>query len=591
MKKVFAMLLAAVMVLSLAACGQQAAAPAATEAAPAAPAATEAAAPAATEAAPAATEAAAPAEDPSETSHLTILWHQAGGTNGAFEPMWYDYQSSVPDLMYDTLVKLDMEDTAKVVYRIADKMDVSDDGLSYTFHIRDDAKWQDGEPVKASDVYWTWKAKCGGKYALSDDTTNATYVEGAQDYYDGKATEISGITVDEAANTVTFKLNALYGGFLRMMAVTGIFPEHCFTTTDMMNIADDPYWQFPITCGPYKLVEVNFPDYCVLERNDDWYGPKPGIKTVYGRSFDATGEEAAINAMVAGELDWAHSNGFNDISVASNIASQNPDYNYAAFAASYFRYFSINQGESQDGKLNPWMKEPKFRQAINKAIDKNAFASYFPGQAVALSTCINPGDPLYNKDIPLFERDVEGAKALLAEIGYDGTPVRIQYYYSDQTTMDLMDLAAQNLSEVGIPAEATLMTGDLTAAISDIKNYDLLYGGLNSPSNADNYDGSSWTTGKATDARYCDTEYRASFYDPRQAIVNTSSDPAVIAQPLNEMQLQGLEDCYVMPCISMNKMFIYNDAKWDFDETWLKCNQLALYKCCDLRLETWKLNY
>lgn len=588
MKKLLAMVLAAVMVLSLAACAQSAA-PAATEAAPAATEAATAAAPAATTAAPAATEAAAPAEDPSETGHLTILWHQAGGTDGAFESMWYDYQSSIPDLMYDTLVKLDMEDNNKLVWRMADSCEASDDGLTYTFHLRDGMKWQDGTTVTPEDVVFSWEAKCAGAYPLSDDMTNVTYIEGTQDFYDGKAASISGITVN--GSNITFKLTAPYNGFYRTMALTAIFPKHCFTTTDLTKIKEDPFWKAPVTCGPYKLVEVNFPDYCILERYDDWYGPKPGIKTVYGRSFDATGEEAAQNAMVAGEIDLAHSNGFNDINVANNICSQNPDYAYAAFPAPYCRYFSINQGGSQDGKNNPWMSNQKFRQAINKLIDKQAFAAYFPGQAVALSTMINPGDPLYDSSIPAFERDVEGAKALLAEIGYDGTPVRIQYYYADQTTMDLMDLAAQNLSEAGIPAEASLMTGDLTAAISETRNYDLLYGGLNAPSNADNYAGAGWITGLASDQRYGDVEYRTEFYNSRNDIVSASSDPAVIAQPLKEMQQQGLIDCYTMPCISMNKMFIYNDAKWDFDEAWLKGSALALYKCCDLRLETWKLNY
>ena len=159
---------------------------------------------------------------------------------------------------------------------------------------------------------------------------------------------------------------------------------------------------------------------------------------------------------MAGWLDLANSNAFNDVNIASNVVKQNPDYAYNAFFSPYYRLFTTNLLGSADGKWNKFMANADFRKAINLAIDKEAFASYFPGQAVALSTAVNPGDPLYDETIPPFKRDVEAAKALLKKAGYDGSPIRISYYYNDQMHNDLMDLTVQNLAEIGIPAESSI---------------------------------------------------------------------------------------------------------------------------------------
>jgi ABC-type transport system substrate-binding protein len=101
---------------------------------------------------------------------LNILWHAAGGTDGKFECTYLDYQSTVPDLLYDTLLKLDMEDTSKYVPRMADKWTVSDDGLVYSFHIRDGLNWSDGVPVTADDFVFSLRpSSAATAYRMSVD--------------------------------------------------------------------------------------------------------------------------------------------------------------------------------------------------------------------------------------------------------------------------------------------------------------------------------------------------------------------------------------------------------------------------------------
>jgi ABC-type transport system substrate-binding protein len=523
--------------------------------------------------------------DYSETGRLNVLWFAAGGTDGTFECVYRDYQSQIPDLLYDTLIKLDMEDNSKLVPRMAERWEVSADGLVYKFYIRESLNWSDGVPVTADDFVFSFEAQLRG-YGIQNERGSFAYIVGAEEYFKNEANTITGIKADGKVLTIT--LNQPYGFMMRTLATFVPYPRHKFPAdVDYKRFGTYDYWKFPVHCGPYVLESVRFPDYCLLVRNENWYGPRPGIKYVQGMSFEAGGTDAAVAAMIAGRLDLVHSNAFNDINLAQNVVRQNPSYAYNAFAAPYYRLFVTNLTGSADGRWNKFMANADFRKAINLALDKEGFASYFPGQAVALSTAVNPRDPFYDTTIPLFKRDVETAKKLLAASGYDGSTVRIGYYYNDQIHHDLMELTAQNLREIGIRAEVQLYTQDLFSAIYERKNWDILYAGANQMSGIENY--GVVVPGAVYDMYLGNREILEDLFGRHMKAVLATSDPNELRQLGYTLQRNGLEFGSPMPVIAMDKIMVYNDAKWDFDPAWLKATDLAIYRTCDLRLESWKL--
>lgn len=531
------------------------------------------------------TAAAEQVSDYSETARLNVLWYAAGGTDGAFECVYLDYQSEIPDLLYDTLLKLDMEDNLKYVPRMADRWEISEDGLVYTFHIRDGLNWTDGVPVTADDFVFSFEAQLRG-YGIQNERGSFAYIKGAEEYLKGEADAIEGIAAD--GKTLTITLKQPYGFMMRTLATFVPYPRHLFPAdVDYTQFATYDYWKFPIHCGPYILESVTFPDHCLLVRNDDWYGPKPGIKYVQGLSYETGGADAAAAAMIAGRLDLVHSNVYNDVNFAENIVDKNPDYAYNAFAAPYYRLFCTNLTGSADNKWNRFMANADFRKAINLAIDKQGIASYFPGQAVALSTAVNPRDPYYDTSIPLFERDVEKAKNYLASSGYDGSTLRIAYYYNDQITADIMDFVAQNLKEIGINTEIKLFSQNLYSAIYESKNWDILYAGANQMSGIENY--AVVASGAVYDAYLGNVEMRDELFTRYIDEVRATNNPERLKELGAIMQRNGLEYGIPIPVIAMDKIMVYNDAKWDFDPAWLKGTDLAIYRTCDLRLESWKL--
>ncbi len=524
-----------------------------------------------------------PAEDFSETGTLNLLWFQGGGTDGKIECTYRDWQSFIPDLLWDTLIKYEFGDTTKVVNRMAEDFKISDDGLTYTFKIREDAKWQDGEPVTAEDFAFSFKMMARGGFSY------AAYIaiDGLEAYAKKESEELPGVIAD--GKTLTIKLSKPNTLMTKNMCQFVAYPKHLFAADiDPATFENDAYFAAPVGNGAYKFESATYPDFCILTRWDDYYGEKGGIKTVKFQSYGTGGAEAVAAAMIAGQLDWADGNELNDITFAKNIAAQNQDYQYGLVDALYTRVFCYNLAGAQDGKHNTDIRNPKVRQAINLLLDKEAIASFYAGQATAMTTQAYPGSPEYNTDIPLFKRDVAAAKKLLDEAGFDYTKtLRITTHYADQTTADVMDLVIQNLAEAGVKAEFNLSTGDLVQAFYDVRNYDILYAAAANATVIENY--GIVTTGLAYDKYWADVDTRKTLFSDLYNEYLASTDAARQKQIIDQLQANQIEYGF-SGIYALNKVVTYNAAKWGFDSRWLEMNELGLHRFSDLGVQYWSLN-
>ncbi len=555
MKKVIAWALVLVMVLGLCACGGAAssgsAAPASSEAA--APASSEAAAPASSEeAAPASSEEAAPSEGDGKV--LKMRWHQAGGIDTLFESPWRDIQSILHYAIWETL--LEWNSDGSYVGRLAEDYTVSDDGLTYTFVIRDGVKWHDGEPFTMDDVIWSLHKVCiAGQGTWSAGVRS---IVGYQDFMDGKADSISGMTVD--GNKLICQLAAPDRIFIYNICNARILPKHCLeNVADENLLTDEAYFSKPVGTGPYMIDQVSFPDYCTMVAFPDYYGEQPGVKEVLFTSYQTGGNDAVTAALINGDLDFVWGSIVNDIEMANNIVAQNPDVAAMIQKSTYNRYLGFMLAGREDGKDKPDLLKKEVRQAFNLLIDKDAFASFYNGQAVALSTFMNPDSAAYNTDIPRFQRNVEEAKKLLDAANFDYSQVYdLAYYYDDQTTADAMAMLKQNFAEAGVQVEPYLMTGDLATAIYQTKNYDLGYFSNGAPVDANIMYEHQTKPGSATWMGQ-DDERGAIFDEPYQKWMSATTNEAA-QEASNELQALGLEYCYMIPMYVLNTIEIYNTS-------------------------------
>ncbi len=496
------------------------------------------------------------AVDYNETATLNLDW--MGNTESMVDNPWVSDQCMCMDMLFNTLIQ-NNGDKTKMLPELATSWKIAPDGLKYTFTITDKAVWHDGVPLTVDDILWSYNTIL--KIPKSSKKKLFKQIVGAQDVIDGKAQTVSGITVK--GNTISFKLikpdNTLIGDFFGRIQ---ILPKHLLGEVDPSLLSQyEPYWSKPVGSGQYKIAEVSYPNYLKLVRNDAYFGPKVKIKNVLFISHKVGGADSIVSDLIAGNLDYAYGNAINDINAAKNIIANNPNIKMETFAGGYLRRLMFNLGTSKDGKHNDDVDKKEVRQAFNLLLDKKAMASLYPGQGVVMTTMVNPSLPKYNKDIPLFKRDVEKAKEMLKEANFDfSRPVRILYYYGDQTTADLMAIMTQNFADAGVIAKPFLATGDLASIIYKMKNYDIIYlgGGSSKPIQLYNEQrpGGNKIIG--------DVPGRKIFEDllSEYLVVN---DPVKIKELGDKIQAAGYDLDYVIPIYGLNEIILYNYKKLKVD--------------------------
>ena len=485
-------------------------------------------------------------------------------------------------MVFDTLIKINMNDNS-FTPRLAKSWEVSTDAKTYTFTIADNIKWHDGVAFTAEDVLFSFNAMM----RLPEGMFKSYFskVQGAQEVLDGKATTLTGVTV--SGNKVIIALSAPDNYFLKAMCIFNMLPKHLLKDVDPTLLAkNETFWKKPIGTGPYYIDEVSFPNYFTLQRFDGYNGKKANIKKVLFTSYATGKNEAVIAAAMDGKIDFATGNSVNDSAIAKQINTKLSDMKIMTVPSSYNRQLWVNTVGSKDGKHNDAMKKVEVRQALNLLLDKEAISALYKGQAVALSTFINPGDRAYNMSIPLFKRNVAEAKTMLTKAGFDFTKsVRILYYYTDQTTIDIMEMIKQNFAEAGVKAEPFLATGDLASIIYTVKNWDLMYAGAGNPDPIKMYTNLVPDNG-VVDGLYGDIDLRTKVFGTLLSKYSDTLDAAEDKKIGDEIQLESNKYCYVMPVYGLNKIYLYNSAKLKLDE---KIYSADLFGMCDYMFEKWEL--
>lgn len=162
----------------------------------------------------------------------------------------------------------------------------TDDGLTYTFYLRDDVYFHDGVQLTAEDVAFTYNAMKHPDYTGPRAAVYmyVDYVEAVDDF------------------TVRFHLTEPDGSLIGTL-IRGILPAHLFEDTPIGDMLESPHsLEDPIGSGPYKFVEYQPGRHVILEANPDYYGEGPYIETMVLRIVEDS--DVALAAFEAGELDY-----------------------------------------------------------------------------------------------------------------------------------------------------------------------------------------------------------------------------------------------------------------------------------------------
>ncbi len=331
-------------------------------------------------------------------------------------------------MIQSTLVKYGSDMSFK--NDLATGYELSPDGLEWTFTLREDVKFTDGEALTASDVVFTFNtAKAAGS---SVDLSFMEKVEAEGDY------------------TVKVTLSKPTSVFLNTVASIGIVPEHAYGPDYGVN---------PIGSGPFKFVQWNKQEQLMLAANEDYYGAVPTMKKI---TIVFMSEDAALAAVKAGQVDVAQSSAtLADTAVAG--------YSIKNVSTIDNRGFTLPTTPAE-GKLsvsgypvgNDVTCNIEIRHAIAYALDREMVAEMALNGYATPCYSENDGMPWNNPEVKI-ETNVEYAKQLLADAGWadtdgdgivekDGLKAEFGCVYpsGDSGRQAIAMAAAQQLREIGI---------------------------------------------------------------------------------------------------------------------------------------------
>ncbi|MCI7381728.1 MAG: ABC transporter substrate-binding protein [Hungatella hathewayi] len=401
---------------------------------------------------------AAPAE-PAAAGDSGVLYSNGGPTE-FFETPWlnpgtYMYNKT----LYAHLIFAD-ENLAPVSGEgdLAKSYEMSDDGMTLAFELRDNIFWHDGEAITADDIQWSIE------YALKTTVLNSVFrstfeaLKGAAAYEDGSAEHIEGIAVD--GNKITLTFEKVAPDALLTFTQFAPLPKKYLADTDPISLQQAKYFQSPIGSGPFMVDEVQMNNYTTLKPFDKYYGGTANFTIHLNPSAGDSDANFVTNAK-AGKLDYAYTKNIADVKALEGT----PGLTIDTVNVRYTRLMYLNKFDKKDGKKAP-LADERVRQAIAYALDmKSILDGVFEGAALPANSLTPDGadkvDGLNN-----YDYNPEKAKELLKEANWDpNTELDVVYYYTDQMTQDLMAIIQQYLAEVGIKMNARLVEGDLATIL------------------------------------------------------------------------------------------------------------------------------
>ena len=320
----------------------------------------------------------------------------------------------------------------QIVPDIAERWEISDDGLIYTFHLLPEATFADGKPITAQDFVYSLNRAADPELASPVARTYLSDIVGVSEVLDGEATEISGVkAIDERTLEITIDAPKAY--FLAKLTYPTAF------VVDKANVeaGGEGWTDTPNSTGPFILKEYKIGEHLILERNDNFYREPAYIDQVVfnlaGGQAMALYENDEIDITGVGILDLERLQDPNEpLSAELKIVPPR--------LSTFYIGFNVNE---------PPFDDVHFRRALNFAIDKELIANeVYAGLIKPAYGILPPGFPGYTDSIEGLKFDEEAAKAELAMSKYADPATRPRIVLSVSGTGGDVGIGTQVILEM-----------------------------------------------------------------------------------------------------------------------------------------------
>jgi oligopeptide transport system substrate-binding protein len=341
----------------------------------------------------------------------------------------YTYETAVLRAISEPLLRPNA-DLSGVAPAAAQSFDVNADGTAYVFHLRRNAKYWDGTPVKAQDFVYSWQRLIDPRLAAPNETLFANAVLNGERVslmdpqrdaktIDGALATLGLKAVDD--DTFQVQLAQADPAFVWLAAMPAAAPIR----KDVVTKSGDKWAAAPetlMTNGPYKVTEMVTHDHITVEPNPYYWAGKPTLKRI---DFDVVIDGAtALTRYKSGELDEIVVQPAQAAPVAAD-ATLSRQLVKTPNLTVFWMVFRVD---------SPPLDNVRLRQALAQAIDRNAFvAQIFQGEGMPIDTLIPKGMHGYAPNLTTQKFDVAQARASLAASGFSANQVSLTFSY-DQSS-------------------------------------------------------------------------------------------------------------------------------------------------------------
>lgn len=456
-----------------------------------------------------------------------------------------EYSYSIVNNVMEGLTRLN-EDEPVPEPAMAEDWDISEDGLVYTFYIREDANWNNGDPVTAEDFEFSFKRLADPETA-SPAAHHSYWISGAEAFNEGEGSEEDVMVEALDEKTLEITLENPVDFFESIVSMPQLFPVHKETVENDDGWANSP--DTYVSNGPFEISEWENDEYVMAVKNDDYWD----ADAVALDGIEYVMVEDSNTAYQLYENDEVH---ITDI--PSDMAGElieGPETIVYPRSGIEFQRFNVEEEPFHNRNI---------RKAFSKAINAQEIVDYITQENQPVMTgyvfdeFLHPSGQTWREEVGvLHEFDAEEARELLAEgkeeEGYDELP-EVTFSYNTDDLHHTIAQAVQEMLEQNLEIEVNLENTEWAVFLDAQRDLELQYsrssflGGYNDPMNyLDNF-----TSGNPMNR----TGWSNEDYDELVSDALAEQDPEARFDLMAEAEQVMIDDAVIVPLYYYNSTFL-----------------------------------
>jgi ABC-type transport system substrate-binding protein len=345
---------------------------------------------------------------------------------------------------------------AEVEPGLAERWEVTPDGLTYTFHLRRQVRFHDGTPFRARDVVHSWE-RALDPTSKSSASEFLYPIKGARDFHGGKTTAISGLAVRDDS-TIVVTLEQPLAAFTKLLAmpVASIVPQRITPN----------FGERPVGTGPWRLIDWRHDDYLLFARNDQYFLGAAKAESLQARIIAEP--STSVAEFESGNVDVlqipaGQTREWEEDESRRSLLSSTP--------ALELVYVGINTTRGP-------LRDPRVRQAINYAVDITTIIDRLvSGRGTRAAGVIPPALAGYDSTRRGYPYDTTKARQLLAAAGYPNgidvelwcsmTPIYVRIAETIQAYLNAVGIRTKVVQRESAASRAAARKGETDMILKD----------------------------------------------------------------------------------------------------------------------------